>query len=81
VAAEALKEKILFEKNKNKTFLITSHVMSDLDELSSHVVYLEEGKILFNNTIELLKEETGELKLGRAVATIMKRNLRETEAL
>ena len=79
IAVEALKEKILSKKNKDKTFLITSHIMSDLDELSSHLVYLEEGKILFNDTIDLLKEETGELKLGRAVATIMKRNLTETE--
>jgi Cu-processing system ATP-binding protein len=53
--------------------------MSDLDELTSNVVYLEEGKILFNDTIDLLKEETGEIKLGRAIATIMKRNLKESE--
>jgi Cu-processing system ATP-binding protein len=53
--------------------------MSDLDELSSHLVYLEEGRILFNDSINLLKEETGEIKLGRAVATIMKRNLEKAE--
>ncbi len=80
IAVEALKEKILSIKNKDKTFLITSHIMSDLDELSSHLVYLEEGKMLFNDTIDSLKEETGESKLGRAVATIMKRNLKEMEA-
>ena len=80
IAVEALKEKILSEKSKDKTFLITSHIMSDLDELSSHLVYLEEGKMLFNDTIDSLKEETGESKLGRAVATIMKRNLKEMEA-
>jgi Cu-processing system ATP-binding protein len=77
VAVEILKEKIHAEKKDDRTFLITSHIMSDLDELSSNVVYLEEGKILFNDTIDLLKEETGELKLGRAIATIMKRNLKE----
>lgn len=80
VAVEILKEKILAEKNNDRTFLITSHIMSDLDELTSNVVYLEEGKILFNDAIDLLKEETGELKLGRAIATIMKRNLK-TEAV
>jgi Cu-processing system ATP-binding protein len=80
VAVEILKEKILAEKNNDRTFLITSHIMSDLDELTSNVVYLEEGKILFNDSIDLLKEETGELKLGRAIATIMKRNLK-TEAV
>jgi Cu-processing system ATP-binding protein len=79
IAVEILKEKILSETNKDRTFLITSHIMSDLDELTSNVVYLEEGKILFNDTIDLLKEETGELKLGRAIATIMKRNLKESE--
>jgi Cu-processing system ATP-binding protein len=76
IATEALKEKILLEKNKERTFLITSHIMSDLDELTSHVVYLEEGKILFNDTIDQLKSGTGELKLGRAIATIMKRNVK-----
>jgi Cu-processing system ATP-binding protein len=79
IAVEILKEKILAEMNKDRTFLITSHIMSDLDELTSNVVYLEEGKILFNDTIDLLKEETGEIKLGRAIATIMKRNLKEAE--
>ncbi len=79
IAVEILKEKIQAEKNNDRTFLITSHIMSDLDELTSNVVYLEEGKILFNDTIDLLKEETGELKLGRAIATIMKRNINETQ--
>ena len=69
----------LFLGAYDRTFLITSHIMSDLDELTSNVVYLEEGKILFNDTIDLLKEETGELKLGRAIATIMKRNINETQ--
>lgn len=79
IAVEIVKEKISAERNNQRTFLITSHIMSDLDELSSHVVYLEEGVILFNDTIHLLKEETGELKLGRAIATIMKRRQTQTE--
>lgn len=81
IAVEVLKEKILSESSRDKIILITSHIMSDLDELSSHLVYLEEGKILFSDTIDLLKEETGELKLGRAVATIMRQNLKETEKI
>ena len=81
IAVEILKEKILVEKNNDRTFLITSHIMSDLDELTSNVVYLEEGKILFNDTIDLLKEETGELKLGRAIATIMKKNVNQMQTV
>ena len=81
LAVESLKSKILSEKNKDRLFLITSHIMSDLDELSSYVVYLEEGKILFNDSIDKLKEETGDLKLGRAIATVMKRNLKAMEVV
>lgn len=73
VAVEILKAKILAERERERTFLITSHIMSDLDELTSEIVYLEEGKILYNDTIHLLKEETGEIKLAKAIATIMKR--------
>jgi len=72
LASEILKEKILNEKEKQKLILITSHILSDLDELTTHVMYLQEGKMQFFKDIESLKEHTGELKLGRAVARIMK---------
>jgi len=81
IAVEALKAKILLQASRNKTVLITSHIMSDLDELSSQLVYLEEGKVLFNDSIDLLKEETREVKLGRAVATIMRRDLNKTASV
>lgn len=77
ISVEALKAKITEEQKGDKVFLITSHIMSDLDELSSNLLYLEEGRTLYNDTIDLLKEETGETKLGRAVATIMRRNMNE----
>jgi Cu-processing system ATP-binding protein len=35
-------------------------------------MYLQEGKLEFFKEIEQLKEETGELKLGKAIARIMK---------
>ena len=60
------------EKKRNKLILITSHILSDLDELTTHVMYLQEGKLQFFKDIETLREETGELKLGKAIATIMK---------
>lgn len=80
IAVEVLKEKILAERSKEKCFIITSHVMSDLDELCTDVVFLEDGKILYNDSIDQLKEDTGELRLGKAVATIMKRNVKTEKA-
>lgn len=72
LSSEILKEKILKEKNKNKLILITSHILSDLDELTTHIMYLQDGSMEFFKAIEQLREETGELKLGKAIARIMK---------
>lgn len=71
VSAELLKEKILKEKQKGKLIIITSHILSDLDELTSEIVYLFEGRIQYNNSIKNLKEETGEKRLGKAIATFI----------
>ena len=72
LASEILKEKIIEEKLKRKLILITSHILSDLDELTTHIMYMEEGKMQFFKDIEALQEETGELRLGKAIARIMK---------
>ena len=72
LASEILKEKILVEKKKNKLILITSHILSDLDEITSHIMYMQEGRMQFFKDIETLQEETGELRLGKAIARIMK---------
>lgn len=71
VSVEKLKEKIQREKSKGKLFIITSHITSDLEELATDLVYLFEGKIRYNNTISMLKEETNENRLGRAIANFI----------
>jgi len=72
LSSEILKEKIIKVKSENRLILITSHILSDLDELTTQVMYLQEGKLEFFTDIEQLREETGELKLGKAIARIMK---------
>jgi Cu-processing system ATP-binding protein len=74
VSVEILKEKIVKEKERGKLFLISSHILSDLDELSTDVIYLFEGKIEYDNTIVNLKEETQEQRLGKAMAAFINRN-------
>lgn len=80
IAVEVMKEKIFREMELGKTFIITSHILSDLDELANHAIYLDSGTVLYNDTIEELKAETGELQLGRAIAAVMKRNLKSIPA-
>ncbi len=72
LASEILKDKIKDAHEKGKLVLITSHVLSDLDDLATHVLYLQEGQIRFFKLLKDLQEETGEIKLGRILAHIMK---------
>lgn len=72
ISVEILKEKIANEKRSNKLLIITSHIMSDLDELATNMVYMIEGKVHYDNTIEQLKQETNETKLGKAITTLIR---------
>ncbi len=71
VAAEILKEKIIAEKAKGKLVLITSHILSELDELVTEVIYMQDGKLLFQKSIEELRADTGQEKLSKAIASVM----------
>jgi Cu-processing system ATP-binding protein len=71
LSSEKLKQKIIKEKEKGKLVLITSHILSELDDLITEVFYMQEGKLLFHKKLSALKEETGEVKLSKAIAKIM----------
>jgi Cu-processing system ATP-binding protein len=74
LSSELLKEKILREKERGKLILITSHILSDLEELTTDVLYLQEGKLIFYKSMAALHQETGEEKLSKAIAWHMKQN-------
>ena len=71
VAAEILKEKIISQKKKGKLVLITSHILSELDELVTQVIYMQEGKLIFHKDIDDLRADTGQEKLSKAIAAVM----------
>jgi Cu-processing system ATP-binding protein len=79
LASEILKEKIVAEKQKGKLILITSHVLNDLEDLTTDVMYLQDGKVVFNQSIKRLQEHTGENKLGRMIAWLMKKEYQKKE--
>lgn len=72
VASEILKQKIVQEKEKGKLILITSHVLSELDDIVSEIIYMQESKLMFHKSLVQLQEDTGEIKLAKAIAHIMK---------
>lgn len=72
LASEILKSKIKKEKEKGKLVLITSHILSDLDEIVTEVIYLQDGKLRFHKGVEELREDTGEEKLSKVIAHYMR---------
>ncbi|MBS1614602.1 MAG: ABC transporter ATP-binding protein [Bacteroidetes bacterium] len=71
VSSEVLKQKILEEKEKGRLILITSHILSELDELVTEVVFMQEGELRFHAPMAQLQEQTGELRLSKVIARIM----------
>ena len=74
VSAEILKEKIIAEKAKGKLILITSHILSELDDLITQVIYMQDGQLIFHKSIDDLRADTGEEKLSKAIASVMLNN-------
>jgi Cu-processing system ATP-binding protein len=51
--------------------VLTSHIMSDLEELADDVAFLADGRIGYSGTLFDLKRITHQNNLERAVAAMM----------
>ena len=71
IALVRLKNLILEERDKGKNILITTHIMSLVEDLSDEILFLLEGKIHFRGTIPEIKEFTGALNLETAIANLL----------
>ncbi len=72
LSAEILKEKVLLEKKKGRLVLVTSHILSDLEDMATDVLYLMDGRVRLFEPIEKLKRDHGSDRLDRAIAHLMK---------
>lgn len=73
VSSSVLKDKLLSERGAGRTVIVTSHVMSELEELADDVAFLLDGRIAYTGSLDALKGETGQPTLERAAATMMRR--------
>lgn len=76
LAAEILKDKI--RKERGKLVFITSHILSELNGLATHVVFMEEGRIVFFKSVEQLLQEAGQQDITQAVMVLLRHNNKET---
>lgn len=79
LASEILKEKIIKEKEKGKLIFITSHLLSELDDLITEIIFMQEGEVHFHKKVDDLKAETNETKISKAIASILKQKQPETQ--
>ncbi|MBZ0179796.1 MAG: ABC transporter ATP-binding protein [Melioribacteraceae bacterium] len=73
VSSSILKDKIKIENNAGKTILFTSHIVSELEDLAENIIFLLDGNIYFNGSLDNLIVHTGEHNLERSIASVMLR--------
>ena len=71
IASSIVKDKIAAERGAGRTFVLTSHVMSELEELADDIAFLVDGRIRFSGPIHDLKRVTRQLSLERAIAYVL----------
>ena len=75
LAANILKEKIV--KEKDKLEFITSHILSELEGIVTHIIFMEEGHILFFKPVDELLKETQQDNVSQAVMYYLKKSRKQ----
>ncbi|MDR8393179.1 ABC transporter ATP-binding protein [Aliifodinibius sp. S!AR15-10] len=65
------KKLIREEKANGKTILLTTHIMSEIEELADHLIFLVEGKVRYDGPMSELMNLKQEDRLESAVAKMM----------
>lgn len=71
VARIKLKERMLEERNRGKTILLTTHVMSEIEELADEIIFLMDGSVRLIDTPKAIQQAQQEPTLERAIARIL----------
>ncbi len=74
IAALILKDKILKAKEEGCLILITSHLLNELEDIVSEIVFMQEGRLILHNSTNELKELTGEDSIARSIVHLLKEN-------
>ena len=72
VALIELKNTLLQLKKAGRLIIITTHIISLVEELADNIIFLLEGEIRFNGSIKKLKRVSGNKKLETAIAALIR---------
>lgn len=73
IAADILKSKITEAKKQGCLILITSHLLSELEEIVSQVVFMQEGKLVLHKNVNDLKSLTGQDSIAKSITHLLKK--------
>lgn len=72
IAAEILKNKIIDARDQGCLVLITSHLLSELEDLISQVIFMQEGSIILHKDVSQLKQDTGQQTIVKSIVHLLK---------
>jgi len=71
VAISRFKELLQREKAKGKLIIFTTHIMSLVQEISDEIIFLLEGDIYFQGSVQDLVNQNGSTKLESAITNLI----------
>lgn len=71
IALINLKEYLHKEKERGKIIIITTHILSFVEDMADHIIFLLDGNIYFNGSKQDLLDRHHEKKIEKTIAKIM----------
>jgi len=72
IVTERLKDRIAHARAEGASVVITSHVLAEIQEIADRIVYLHEGNVVYDGTLNDLLDKTEQQSLSRAVIVLMR---------
>ena len=70
-----LKDRVIADRHRGRTFIITSHIMAELEQVADDIVFIADGQARFSGSIREIMSFTRQGNLERAVAELMARGV------
>ncbi|NPA33076.1 MAG: ABC transporter ATP-binding protein [Aquificae bacterium] len=71
VASVRFKSLLIRERERGKAVVLTSHIISEVQQVAKRVLFLLEGRVRINAGVEELLSESGEEELERAIIKLL----------
>jgi len=71
VSARVLKDEIADHRSAGKSVIISSHILSDIDELADDIIFLNDGLCAYSGSKSALHTKTGKSTLERSFLALL----------